>query len=101
MDYLGGDSRRHHYWNKEVRQGNKECKSSKVHYLASSDRGHLGFSNPGDHRSCAEHASELRKLECLFSNLPEIIYSQADPKPRLSKFLWSESALWLAEIADT
>lgn len=37
-------------------------------YLAGSNCGHLGFSHPGDRRSCAEHASEFKKLEYLFTN---------------------------------
>lgn len=42
-----------------------------VHYLVSFHCGHLGFrqySRRGDHGSCAEHASELKKLEHVFIN---------------------------------
>lgn len=68
MVYLGGTSRKHYYGG-EV--GSKACKPVyTVHYLVSFHCGHLGFrqfSRRGDHGSCAEHASELKKLE-MFSS---------------------------------
>lgn len=76
-------------------------------YLAGSNCRHLGFSHPGNRRSCAEHASEFKKLEYLFTNsitnscvlratpgnvnCLAITNSPAYPEPRLSKFPWSES----------
>lgn len=66
MVYLGADSRKHGCWHREVRQGSKECKLYRVHYLVGSSCGQLGFTLPGDCRSCAKHARVENKKSGVF-----------------------------------
>lgn len=64
MVYLGADSRKHGCWDREVRQGSKECKPYRVNYLAG-----RGFPLPRDCRSCAKHARvENKKTGVLIHN---------------------------------